>query len=177
MGNTTRDIEFAERLRAGDQSVIGELYDAYSSALYGVVCTILRDDQEANDVLQDAFVNIWKYGKNFDSAKGSLFTWMLNIARNKAIDKIRKKKRSGEIQNIGDNVYILENGNVTENNTDIIGLRSTVDKLDDEKKKLIDLAYFSGYTQQEMADELDLPLGTVKTRVRAALQDLRKLFS
>ena len=176
MSDKSRDILFASRLQSGDRSVVSDLYDAYAATLYGVVSTIVKDEDEANDILQEAFVNIWKYGQNFDAAKGSLFTWMLNIARNKAIDSLRKKKRSGEIQNAGDNVYILENGDSTENNTDTIGLRSAIDKLDKEKKQLIDLAYFSGYTQQEMADELNLPLGTVKTRTRAALNDLRKLF-
>lgn len=173
------DIEkqFAERLNRGDKSVIADLYDAYGDTLYGVVSKILRDNDAANDVLQEAFVNIWKYGKQYDSSKGRLFTWMINISRNKAIDKLRSKKRSGEIQMTGDSVYILENGNTTENNTDIIGLRKAVDELETDKKQLIELAYFGGYTQKEIADELNLPLGTVKTRVRSALQDLRKLFN
>lgn len=177
-----KDLKPAEqtlvaRLHAGDKTVIADLYDAYSATLYGVVTKILRDEEEANDVLQEAFVSIWKYGKSFDAGRSSLFTWMLNIARNKAIDKLRAKKRKGEIQNVGDNVYLFETGNSTEHNTDTIGLTEMVDELDEEKRVLIDMAYFGGYTQQELAEKLEVPLGTVKTRMRAAMKELRKRFT
>lgn len=172
-----KDKEFAVRLANGDHAVIADIYDAYSATLYGIVTKILHDEDEANDVLQDAFVNIWKYGKTFDAAKSSLFTWMLNIARNKAIDRLRKIKRSGEIQNVGENVYLFETGATSEQNTDTIGLSEMVAKLADDKRELIELAYFGGFTQQEVADKLNMPLGTVKTRMRAAIIEMRKYFN
>ena len=165
-----------QRLQNGDQSVISEIYDNYSSTLYGVIFRIMQNEDEANDILQEAFINIWKYAKSYKANKSSLFTWMLNIARNKAIDAIRSKNRKNEIQSTEANVYIFENANPVENNTDTIGIKEAVDKLAADKKEVIELAYFGGYTQQEMADELNLPLGSVKTKVRAAMADLRKLF-
>jgi RNA polymerase sigma-70 factor (ECF subfamily) len=125
--------------------------------------------------LQDDFVKIWKNIQKFDRSKETFFNWILNIAKNKAIDKYRKLKKEGkaEIQIVESGVGIsTEHSKVQA--TDKIGLKEEVKKLSAEHQLMIDYIYFQGYTQQEVADELNMPLGTVKTRVRSAVIQLRK---
>ena len=138
---------------------------------------IVRSEDDAQDVLQDSFIKIWKNIQKFDRKKGTFFTWMLNISRNTAIDKYRKLKREGkvEIQNLESGVGIAKEHS-SETPINRIGLKDEVKKLRDDHQLMIDYIYFQGYTQQEVADELQMPLGTVKTRVRNALKELRKTF-
>lgn len=166
------------RLKKGDHDAFGDLYDAYAAALFGVVSKIVRSEDEGQDVLQDAFVKIWKNIHYFDENKGTFFTWMLNIARNSAIDRYRRLKKEGkvEIQEVDSNVDIAR-GHQTTIKTSTIGLADLVDKLPEEQRLMVEYIYFNGYTQQEVADELNMPLGTVKTRVRTAVQSLRKVFT
>lgn len=168
-----------EKLSQRDQQAFQWLYDQYSSALYGVVLRIVRDDDQAQDTLQDIFVKIWKNVDAYDASKGRLFTWMLNIARNSAIDALRAQKAqpSNAIRTDEDNVHIVDRQHHTDQpNPDHIGIQEVVGQLRPERKQLIDLVYFGGYTHEEAAEELNLPLGTVKTRIRAALQELKQLF-
>ncbi len=168
-----------EKLNQRDQQAFQWLYDQYSPALYGVVLRIMRDDEQAQDVLQDVFVKIWKNLDAYDATKGRLFTWMLNVSRNTAIDALRARKAqpSAAIRTDEDNVHIIDRQHNTQQpNSDHIGVQEIVSKLRPERKQLIDLVYFSGYTHEEAAEKLNLPLGTVKTRIRAALQELKQLF-
>ena len=168
-----------EKLKKRDQQAFQWLYDQYSPALYGVVLRIVRDDEQSADLLQDIFVKIWKSLDGYDSSKGRLFTWMLNVARNTAIDSLRARKTQpfGAIRTDEENVHIVDREHNTEQpNPEHIGLKEVVDQLRPERKQLIDLVYFGGYTHEEAAEKLNLPLGTVKTRVRAALQELKQLF-
>lgn len=168
-----------EKLKKRDQQAFQWLYDQYSPALYGVVLRIVRDDEQSADLLQDIFVKIWKNLDGYDSSKGRLFTWMLNVARNTAIDSLRARKTQpfGAIRTDEENVHIVDREHNTEQpNPEHIGLKEVVDQLRPERKQLIDLVYFGGYTHEEAAEKLNLPLGTVKTRVRAALQELKQLF-
>jgi len=153
------------------------LYDNYSAALFGVCLKILNDQELAEDVLQDAYIKIWSNIQSYDNSKGTIFTWMLNIARNSAIDKYRQQKKRSirTIQNSTNDV-----GNVLSNseefNINTIGLNELLKKLPEDQQEIIEYLYFKGYTQQEVSDELKMPLGTVKTRSRAALKLLRDLF-
>ncbi len=169
--------QLIKSVRNGDQVAFATLYDNYSPALYGVVSQIVKSDAVAEDVIQDAFVNIWKKFHSYDSAKGTIFTWMLNIARNKAIDSLRKTKRMGEveIQDSASNVGIRDSRS-TQLNENTIGVRALVEKLQPEQQVILEYIYFQGYTQQEVSDELNVPLGTVKSRVRIAMRELRKVF-
>jgi RNA polymerase sigma-70 factor (ECF subfamily) len=170
------ESELVRLLKQKDKGAFGDLYDRYSGALYGVVLRILnRDEENAQDALQDAFVKIWKSFDSYDVSRGSLFTWMLNIARNTAIDKVRSLGRH-QIQSLNPNVLEME-GNVQTTKIDQIGLKEVIEKLKPEYRMLIELAYFGGYTQEEIAEKLSMPLGTVKTRVRSALQELRKIVN
>lgn len=164
-------------LQQKDKAAFSYLYDNYSAALYGIVLRVLNQDEEtAQDVLQEAFVKIWKNVDNYDVAKGTLFTWMLNIARNTAIDKLRIIKRVS-IQSIDDNVHSINDQHHTLSKEDDIGVKDVLNKLRPEYKAVIDMAYFGGYTQEEISEELKMPLGTVKTRTRAALIELRNILA
>ncbi|GAB3764016.1 RNA polymerase sigma factor [Spirosoma pomorum] len=168
-----------ERLNQHDQQAFQWLYDQYSPALYGVVLRIVRDEDQAQDLLQDIFVKIWKNLESYDATKGRLFTWMLNVSRNTAIDALRSRKTqpNNEIRTDEDNVHIVDRQHNTEQpNSDYIGIQDVVKQLRPDRKELIDLVYFGGYTHEEAAEELNLPLGTVKTRIRAALHELKQLF-
>ncbi len=163
------------RLQQQDRAAIGELYDAYGGALFGVVLRIVHSRELAEQVLQDTFVKVWRNVANYDASKGRLFTWLLNIARNTAIDVTRsahfqQSKKTGSI----DNLVHKPGGEAV--NTDTLGLREVVDKLDDKYRLLIELVYFKGYTQEEAAEETGIPLGTIKTRLRFAIAELRTQF-
>lgn len=164
------------RLRSRDSSAVSVLYDMYSPTLFGVILQIVKTEEIAEDVLQEAFLKIWKSFDSYNAEKGKLFTWMINICRNLAIDKIRSKEFRMKVSTDS----IQHNGQVgyqtSSFNTDHIGIREVVDKLHPDQKQIIDLMYFEGLTQSEIADEYNIPLGTVKTRARSAVKILSKLF-
>lgn len=162
-------------LKQKDNNAFNYLYDNYSGALYGIILKIVSDEELAQDILQETFVKIWQAIDSYDEKKGRLFTWILNIARNKAIDKLRSKKVRPEIQSIDLNVYFNHNPSFT--NVNKIGVKDIVNNLNPDYKKIIDAIYFCGYTHEETSKVLDIPLGTVKTRARAALKELRKYFN
>jgi RNA polymerase sigma-70 factor (ECF subfamily) len=169
---TYDERELVTALRRKDDQAFGYLYDHYAGALYSVIKQVVGDGEVSNDVLQETFVNIWRKIELYDESKGRLFTWMLNIARNAAIDKTRSKgfQQSSKLQPIldGDGVHTAVKPGV-----DDYGLKKVLLKLKDEQRLLIDLSYFQGYTHEQIAKALDIPLGTVKTRIRSALTQLR----
>jgi RNA polymerase sigma factor (sigma-70 family) len=168
--------ELIQLLLNRDRRGIEILYDNYSSALYGVILRIVRNDEVAEDLLQEAFLRIWNNSGQYDSAKGRLFTWMVNVCRNLAIDKVRSKDfiNQNKNQTLLNAVSIADTGNSYD--PELIGVREIVKKLEPEYRQIIDLLYFEGFTQSEAADKLNIPLGTVKTRSRAAMQRLRDHF-
>jgi RNA polymerase sigma factor (sigma-70 family) len=170
--------ELVQLLKDRNQKGVEILYDNYSSALYGVILRIVLNEELAEDVLQEAFVKIWNSFPQFDTAKGKLFTWIVNIARNLAIDKVRSRDfiNSSKNQDIDKIASFVEMENQENYNPELIGLKEMVNKLIPDQKKIIDLLYFGGYTQAEVAEELNIPLGTVKTRARMALINLREMF-
>lgn len=165
-------------MKLGKQDAYSQLYDQYTNTLYGVISKIVRNTEFANDVLQDSFVKIWKNIANYDVKKSTLFTWMLNITRNTAIDFIRSKnyRVSKENQNLEDSVNIIEQQTSVTQKENLIGIKDKALSLDDKYSILIEKLYFEGYTQEEVAEELNIPLGTVKTRVRKAMGELRKIL-
>lgn len=155
------------------------LYDMYGASLFGVIVRIVRDEAVAEDVLQDTFIKIWNSFSSYNAEKGRLFTWMVNIARNLAIDKLRSKGFKNQIQNkeLENNVTFVDEQRNTVYQPELIGVKDLVEQLKPEQKSVLDLVYFKGYTHVEAADELGLPLGTVKTRLRMAILQLRKSFN
>lgn len=173
---TFNEYELVQMLKRQESAAFTYLYDNYSHSLYAIVLNIVNDHEIANDVLQETFVKIWRQISTYDQGKGRLYTWMLNVARNASIDKLRSKGFRQEKQNqeLSENVY--QNAVDAGLNIDKLGLRKLVHQLKQDQKELIELAYFQGYTQEEMSQVLQIPLGTVKTRMRAALVELRKLM-
>ncbi|HEY0679966.1 MAG TPA: sigma-70 family RNA polymerase sigma factor [Chitinophagaceae bacterium] len=170
---TYTESDLVELLKQRDNRAFNYLYEHYSAALYGIILPIVNDTEIANDVLQEVFLNIWRKIESYDPVKGRLFTWMLNIARNASIDTLRSKSFQNLRKNqpLGDNVNWSTNTQYQD--ADNIGLRKILDRLKDEQRTLVELAYFKGYTHEEIAAIEGIPLGTVKTRIRTALIQLR----
>lgn len=173
---TYNEQELVLSLKAKDQQSFSYLYDNYSGALYTIVLQVVPDRELASDVLQEVFVNIWRKIESYDATKGRLFTWMLNVARNLAIDMVRSKAYQNAQKNQGmpETEFFDKAGGSSQLSVDNIGLRKIVNKLKAEHRVLIDMAYFNGYTHEEIAQLQGLPLGTVKTRIRSALTQLRE---
>jgi RNA polymerase sigma factor (sigma-70 family) len=177
------DIKYSEeqlvdRLQNRDQSAFSYLYDNYAAALNGVVFRMVEEQQLAEDILQEAFLKIWNNFSQYDSSKGRLFTWMMNLTRNLTIDTLRSKgyKKQKKISQDENSVSNYQDKTHSGERFDTIGLRKQVASLKPDQKAIIDLAYFGGYTQEEISREMGIPLGTVKTRMRAAIIELRKIL-
>jgi RNA polymerase sigma-70 factor (ECF subfamily) len=180
LSNNTRysEQELVSQLLKQNGQAFSYLYDNYSPALFGVINQIISNKEVAADVLQDVFVNIWKKIGLYDDTKGRLFTWMLNIARNAAIDKLRSRSYPDSLKNqpLTENVNTIKANSVVNPQQNDIGLKKQVSRLREEYRVLIDLSYFQGFTHEEISKILDLPLGTVKTRIRSALTQLRTML-
>lgn len=167
-----QESELVMLLKQRHEHAFSYLYDHYSASLYSVIAGIVPDRELSNDILQEVFVKIFRQIESYDTEKGRLFTWMLNIARNASIDALRSKN----YQQGQHNMELTENisGGSTQTNTDKIGLRKIVNKLKEEYRVLVELSYFEGFTQDEISKMLNIPLGTVKTRLRTALIQLKQ---
>jgi RNA polymerase sigma factor (sigma-70 family) len=171
--------DLIQALKQKDKIGAEALYDMYSSSLYGVIYRIVQHEEIAEDLLQETFVKIWNSFSSYDRAKGRLFTWMVNIARNLSIDKVRSRdfRNSSKNQDLENTVNVIDEQGNTAINPDIVGVKELVQRLKPEQKSILDLIYFRGYTHVEAAEELGIPLGTVKTRMRMAIITLRKFFN
>lgn len=164
-------------LKSGSEKDFEIIYDRFSDALYGVLCRILRDEALAEDALQEAFMKIWRNAEKYAANKGTIFTWMLNITRNHAIDKLRSTQTLGGSQSkvpLEDVYKSMSNEPDPSEVFEREELLNIVHKLPSALSTLVDLVYIKGYTQAEVAEQLQIPLGTVKTRIRTALQQLRQ---
>lgn len=168
-----------QQLRSGCPKTFKKLYKMYSTALLGVIGRIVKSDEVAEDLLQEVFVKIWKSIDRYETSKGRLFTWMMSMTRNLAIDYTRSKanlqkaKRS-PIEELSAGQFTHYQ---TSMNPDVIGIKTLTGHLKGSEKDVLDLIYFQGYTHMEVAETLNLPLGTVKTRLRRAILTLRTLLN
>lgn len=171
--------ELVLSLQHREKIAVEALYDMYSASLFGVISRIINDTAIAEDVLQETFVKIWHSFSSYSTEKGRLFTWMVNIARNLAIDKIRSKdfKNQNKNQEIENNVTFIDEQRNTVYKPELMGVKALVQTLKPEQKLIVELVYFKGYTHVEAAEELGIPLGTIKTRLRMAILELRKHFN
>jgi RNA polymerase sigma-70 factor, ECF subfamily len=171
--------DFVQLLQDGKPEQFAQLYDAFSSSLYGIIKKIIPDEEQAADVLQDSFIKIWNKRDTYDSSKGSIFTWMLNITRNTAIDFTRSKYfiSKSKIHKLDDNVSILSKIEDNPTNTDVLGMNEAMSALPSEQRQILDLMYFNGLSQDEISTEYNIPLGTVKTRARSAMTKLKTYFN
>lgn len=176
MSITLTEQTIINLLKAGDKKALHLLYQHYSNSLYGVILKITINESLAQDALQETFIKVWKNGKIYDPKKAKLFTWLYRIARNTAIDKLRSynKRYHREIQIDTSNVYILPS---TSLNQDVLDLKTHIKKLEKKYQIILNALYFEGMTQQEASDELDIPLGTVKSRLKIGLRELRKIYN
>ena len=164
------------RLQNRDKTVLAEMYDLYAGSLYGVILRVVKEKMLAEEAMQDCFVKIWYTFPQFDSRKGRLYTWLVTIARHVAIDKIRT--RSYRQYRLNEHLNIVDDYGLPETHPfrpETIGVKELISILTADQRKVIDLIYFEGYSHVEAAKVLAIPLGTIKTRVRLALQILRKL--
>ena len=173
------DLDLLERIASRDAAAVGELYDRHSRLLYGLVLRILRDRTEAEDVLQEVFVVVWKRVATYNPALGSPVAWLVGIARNRAIDRLRAnavRRRATEAARME-----LERSDA--GTPDVAlgeqqrAIQQALDAIPREQRELIEEAYFLGFTHSELAERHTLPLGTVKTRIRSGLLALRDLLS
>lgn len=158
-----------------DERAFTYLYDMYSKSLFAVINVLVKNREEAEDVLQEVFVKIWKNIDSYNESKGRFYTWILNIARNTSIDKLRSKNFNNSQKNLSTDNFVnhFEDSSKLADKMDTIGLQDFVKKLKPKCIQIIDLLFFKGYTQQEASDELAIPLGTVKTQNRNCINDLR----
>ncbi|NJB85255.1 RNA polymerase sigma-70 factor (ECF subfamily) [Lewinella marina] len=174
-GNDRQDV-LLELLRKRDEAGMRYLFDHYGGALNNIIGQIIPERQVAEEVLQDVLMRIWGNIHQYEEGKSRLFTWMARIARNAAIDRVRSKayRKSGKTDEL--DVVVINRSNSETMSVEHIGLSKLITKLDENYRSIIDLLYFKDYTQAEAAEALDLPLGTVKTRSRRALQKLREIL-
>lgn len=170
---TYTEQELVDLLKQRTQKAFSYLYDNYAATLNGVILGILQDPEVSGDVLQEVFVKIWRQIEQYDPSKGRLFTWMHNVARTTAIDMLRSRGWKNSLRN-----HSIDDGHTSlpekQGTAEELGLRKMIGGLREEYKVLVELNYFEGYTQEEIAGMLNIPLGTVKTRMRAAIVQLRK---
>lgn len=175
---THSEEELIRLLRSRNEKAFHYLYNNYSSALYKSILQIVHYEEDANDCLQKVFINVWQKIEGYDPGRGKLYTWLLNIARNAAIDITRSQAYQQKKKNVSFNYcdVSIMNSQHYYLKTDGIGLYRYVSRLKPQHKKLIDLVYYKGYTHPEIAAMEELPLNTVKTRVRTALSQLRGII-
>ncbi|MFM2267770.1 MAG: hypothetical protein RL757_1211 [Bacteroidota bacterium] len=171
------DSTIVALLKADQSEAISLAYDKFHGAIYAAILKIMPQQALADEILQDVFVKAWRSRALYDAEKGRLFTWLLNIARNTAIDYTRLKSFSQKNQDLEKSVNDIDLSQNVTFNEDTIGIHEIVAQMPEEYRVLIDTIYFQGFTHVEAAEKLNMPLGTVKTRVRMALIQLRKLFN
>lgn len=179
------DAQLVGRIARGDQAALAALYDRFSGPLYGTALRVLRDPAEAQDVVHDAFVTLREKAGTFEIARGSAFTWAVTLVRNRAIDRVRMRRRRAEIlagsspADLGyaDTPAASSGSDAAALDDEARAIRAAVAALPLEQKRALELAFFSGLTQEEIAHQLSEPLGTVKARIRRGLLKLRDLVA
>jgi RNA polymerase sigma-70 factor (ECF subfamily) len=157
----------------GEQAAMSHVYDRYSSIVYSVALRVLGDTGKAEDVMQEVFLSLWRNPDSYQAARGTLAAWLAVIARNRAIDQVRRRRDTEDVEEIPVAVHHnLEDDAVR---GELIGrVRKSLEAMPAEQRSALELAYFKGMTHSEIAASTQQPLGTVKTRIRSALQALRK---
>ena len=175
------DARLADRIRAGHAEALGELYDAYASTALATALRVVGDREEAEDVVHDAFVAVWRKIDRFDADRGSLRAWLMTVVRNRAIDRIRARRPKMDLDDADERSLLRTGPNPTWEatllNTSAVELRTAMAELPDEQRRAVELAYFEGYTYREVAEVTGVPPGTANGRLRLALAKLRDALS
>lgn len=169
-------MEVVSAIRSGDESAMAYLYDKYSSIVYSVALRVLADTGAAEDVLQEVFMQLWRNPGAFDASRGNLAPWLAVIARNRAIDSLRRRQPETDIEDVIISVAPDLAGDA-ERSRAMEKVRSALGAMPAPQRSALEMAYFEGLTHTEIADKTGEPLGTVKTRIRAGLMALRKAFA
>jgi RNA polymerase sigma-70 factor (ECF subfamily) len=170
------DSMLISRVRAGDEDALAALHDRYAQVVYSVALRVLGETTQAEDILQEIFLQLWRNPQTFDSNRGSLGAWLAVITRHRAIDLLRRRRPESDIEDVIVSVDTrLEQ--TTDRNMAIAKIRSAVERLPAEQRKPLEMAFFEGLTHSEIASKTGDPLGTIKTRIRSALLTLRKALA
>lgn len=172
MEKTPEDITIINQVKGGDKAALYTLYDRYSGALYGVIIRICKKEDVAQDLLQETFLKIWKKIDQYDSKKGKFYTWAYRIAKNRALNEVRKTKKLIQTEDLS----VYEDEGLEEVKPDFTTLYGALKNLDTHHQRAITLLYFNGLTHREAHEEMGVPLGTFKSYVRQALTKLRKEY-
>jgi RNA polymerase sigma-70 factor (ECF subfamily) len=178
-GQTT-DVELLKAVARGDEQALAQLYDNYRVILFGLLIRILNSREEAEDVLQEVFLQVWRRARDFDETRGKPFTWLVTLARSRAIDRLRSlgardRVAQASVREAAEEVSDAARDTFRSEQRALV--TSALSQLPEEQKRPLVLAYFDGLTQSEIAAKLGAPLGTVKTRMRAGMIKLRELLT
>jgi RNA polymerase sigma-70 factor, ECF subfamily len=174
------DVELLKAIAKSDEEALAHLYDRYRVILFGLLVRILTSREEAEDVLQEVFLQVWKRAGDFDEDRGRPFTWLVTLTRSRAIDRLRSLASRARVATAGarDESELVSDAATDAFRSEQRGLvMDALDQLPEEQKRALILAYFDGLTQSEIATRLGAPLGTVKTRMRAGITKLRELLT
>ncbi len=166
------DLGLIKRLQNQDSKALSIIYDRYSGALYGVILRICKDENMAQDLLQETFLKIWQKSNSYDSKKGKFFTWSYRIAKNLTLNALRNPSKL--IQN--EDLSVYENKDSSEPELDLLQLNGSLKRLEPHHQKALELIYFNGLTHREAHEEMNVPLGTFKSYIKQALKKLRETY-
>jgi RNA polymerase sigma-70 factor (ECF subfamily) len=176
----TQDVELLQAIAAGDEQALGRLYDRYSRILFGLLMRILNNRAEAEDVLQETLLQVWRRAADFDPARGKPFTWLVTLTRSRAIDRLRQRAARDRLAETASTLVPDEASDAV---TDTLHAEQreivtrALAQLPEEQRQALYLGYYEGLTQSEIAVKLATPLGTVKTRMRSGMMKLRELLA
>ena len=173
-------VQLIQRAAAQDREAFSQLYDRFSSLVFSLALRMLRGQSDAEDLLQEVFMQVWRQAGSYSQERGSPEAWIINIARSRAIDKLRAIRRRDKSFVLTDDPAAAESPDSVESavgeSEAKLAMNSALANLPEAQRRVLELAYFSGLSQSEIAEHLAEPLGTVKTRMRAAIQRLRGLL-
>jgi len=184
LGNVDEDRELVRRMSAGDTQALAQFYERWSRPVHALVVQLLRDPDDADDVVEDAFYQAWRQASRYEPSRGAVSTWIVTIARSRALDRLRSRRRLREEPLTP--VTVLDDLMVASSPDPAAGaeeaelrerVASALKELPSEQREVLELAYFGGLSQTEIAERTGQPLGTVKTRTRLAGQKLRERLS
>ena len=176
----SQDVELLQAIAAGDEQALGRLYDRYRLILFGLTMRILNSRAEAEDVLQEALLQVWRRASDFDPARGKPFTWLVTLTRSRAIDRLRQRAARDRL---AESAAALAPEETSDAATDTLHAEQreivtrALAQLPEDQRRALQMAYYEGLTQSEIAAKLSTPLGTVKTRMRSGMAKLRELLA
>lgn len=181
--NAAKELKLMKRIQARDTEALSELYDLYSRLLFGLILSVVKKRTEAEDLLQEVFVQIWEKAPAFDADKGNVYGWVTTLTRHKAIDRIRSRNYKSQVREAneleparldGDGFSDPLDATIMAERAEL--LKKALQEIPEEQRQVIEIAYYNGFTQAELSEHLDIPLGTVKTRMRQGMIKLKNLL-